>query len=331
MASLKEIAERARVSIATVSRVLNYDQTLSVTEATKRRVFQAAEEVNYKKPVKKRTQATIAVLSWYTEQQEVQDAYYLSLRLEVEKRLAAHNMAVKRIFADQSWSVARDCAGIIAVGHFSKPQRAEMKRLNVNLVIVGEDSLASDISCVTSDNVVSTERVLANFIDHDRTNIGIFTGNGRTNDNLEKISNPRLDVFRHFLRSKRLYRAENVFRGPVTPKDGYRLAAQAYKKLGANFPNALFVASDTMAAGVLRFLHEQGIRVPEDVSIISFNDSATAAFSTPSLSSIRVYADRVAERGAEMLLAQLKEGSTPHIPECTIVGTTISYRESSQH
>lgn len=67
MATIKDIAERAGVSIATVSRVLNFDPTLSVTDETRKKIFEAAEELSYKKrSVKKTNHYKVAVVSWYT-------------------------------------------------------------------------------------------------------------------------------------------------------------------------------------------------------------------------------------------------------------------------
>ncbi|MYL60514.1 LacI family DNA-binding transcriptional regulator, partial [Virgibacillus halodenitrificans] len=71
MATIKDIATKAKVSPATVSRVLNYDASLSVAEETKRRIFEAAEALSYKKhSVKKHIGEKIAIVHWYTESEE---------------------------------------------------------------------------------------------------------------------------------------------------------------------------------------------------------------------------------------------------------------------
>ena len=89
MVTIKDIANSAGVSIATVSRVLNFDDKLNVTDTTKQRIFQAAEELNYVKKNDKNTKKStfkVAIANWYTEKQEVLDPYYLSIRLAVEKK-----------------------------------------------------------------------------------------------------------------------------------------------------------------------------------------------------------------------------------------------------
>ena len=69
MATMKDIAERAGVSTATVSRVLNHDETLSVGKETKDRIFAAAKELNYTKTKKKKSREKILLLQWYTQEE----------------------------------------------------------------------------------------------------------------------------------------------------------------------------------------------------------------------------------------------------------------------
>ncbi|TLF42416.1 LacI family DNA-binding transcriptional regulator [Lacticaseibacillus zeae] len=328
MASLKEIAKRAKVSVSTVSRVLNYDDTLAVTEETRLRVFRAAEDVHYQKKSRKEPKGKIGVVTWYTQAQEVKNAYYLSLRVMVEDALEAENFNKVTLYYGQSWAELETCAGVIAIGHFSHKQRAVLKELNPKLVIIGENTLRDGISSVVTDNEFSIESVLANFIAHGHTNIGIMIGNGRTNDDQEKIYDPRLGAFRRFLKSKQLYRPQNVFQGRITPEKGYQMAAKGFDRLQDEFPSALFIASDTLAVGVLRYLHEHHIQVPDRVSIVSFNDSVTAAATVPSLSSIRVYSDLMTQQGINMLKHMLVTNET--VPAvCLTVGTSVAYRESS--
>ena len=217
---------------------------------------------------------------------------------------------------------------MIAIGRFSTAQQLRLKALNPSLVIIGDNSLENDISCVTSDNEVGVKRVLQDFIDHSRENIGILIAEGRTSDDLEKIYDRRLVDYRHYLRSKHLYRAENVFSiAEVSRKAGYNGIQTAYRKLGKDFPNALFVTSDILALGALDFFTENEIKVPQQVSVVSFNDSQLAETAKPSLTSVKVDLPLMAKRGVEMLLQIITADAD--VAERTIIGTSISFRESS--
>lgn len=87
MATLKEIAEAANVSVATVSRVLNDDPTLSVKAQTRQKILEAAERLEYKVQPSKRHNGhrlTFAALFTYKQGIEINDPYYLAMRYGIE-------------------------------------------------------------------------------------------------------------------------------------------------------------------------------------------------------------------------------------------------------
>ena len=79
MATIKEIAEIAGVSVTTVSRVLNFDDTLNVQDETKRRVFEAADRLEYqiKDKKRKKRKLKLGLLCTYSPEEELEDTYYL--------------------------------------------------------------------------------------------------------------------------------------------------------------------------------------------------------------------------------------------------------------
>ena len=87
MATIKDIALKAGVSSASVSRILNNDATLNVPQETRQRVFDAAKELGYEKKKKKfdDTIMTIGIVQWMSPIQETDDPYYLSIRQGVEE------------------------------------------------------------------------------------------------------------------------------------------------------------------------------------------------------------------------------------------------------
>ena len=85
---LKDIADLLRLSVSTVSRVLNDDKHFNVAEETREKVWQAAEKLGYvhkRKDGKKNTKQ-IGLITWHNEKEEMMDPYYLSIRLGVEKQ-----------------------------------------------------------------------------------------------------------------------------------------------------------------------------------------------------------------------------------------------------
>lgn len=113
MATLKDIANKAGVSTSTVSRVLNYDTTLSVGEETKRKIFEVAEELEYKskKQPANKTKGTLAIVNWYSEAEELQDIYYMSICLGAEKRAKALGYTYYRVYKQSDFIEEADIRG----------------------------------------------------------------------------------------------------------------------------------------------------------------------------------------------------------------------------
>ena len=77
----------------------------------------------------------------------------------------------------------------------------------------------------------------------------------------------------------------------------------------AEFPRALFVASDSIAIGeLLRAIHERGLAIPEDISLISVNDIPTARFTFPPLSTVRIHSEMMGSQGVNLLIEKARDG-----------------------
>ena len=133
MATIKDIAEKAGVSQATVSRVLNQDATLSVGEDTRSRILRIAEELHYQKKSRKTAPQPvedfhkIVIFEWYTREEELDDLYYYAIRMGLEKQAQEIGYEIFRIFNNDDWSLIQEADGIIALGKFSPRNKVRMK------------------------------------------------------------------------------------------------------------------------------------------------------------------------------------------------------------
>ena len=141
MAKLKDVADLAQVSLATASRILNNDETLSVTEDTKKAVLDAAKQLQYIIKPKKTNKTTFAIVQWYSIEEELNDPYYLTLRQGVENFLKPHQIAVKRIFSDDIniFQSLNDVSGIICLGKFSTEYIHKLKSACKNIILLDMD------------------------------------------------------------------------------------------------------------------------------------------------------------------------------------------------
>ncbi|MDN3955945.1 LacI family DNA-binding transcriptional regulator [Sporolactobacillus laevolacticus] len=331
MATIKDIAKQAGVSIATVSRILNYDQTLSVTEETRKRIFETAESLNYSKfknrPHKKKTHGKIAVVLWVTEQEELNDLYYLSIRMGVENKLQAESYETVHLFPNENVTEKNDIDGIIAIGKFSENEMKKLTMISKNIVFLDFDTFSLGYDCVVTDFEQAVKQVVEHFHDKGIHSIGMLAGKESTYDQNLALKDPRYDFFVKEIKTKLNHDPESIFTGSFSPDSGYQLMKEAIEELGDQLPQAFFVASDAMAIGAIRALHEHNIQVPERVSLIGFNDISIAKFFYPPLSTVKVYTEAMGELGVDLLVKKMK--NPLEAAQRITLGTKLIIRKSS--
>lgn len=330
MATIKDIAVRAQVSPATVSRVLNYDQDLSVTDETKQRVFAAAEALNYRKKQRlEKNVQKIALLTWYNEQEELNDIYYLSIRLGAEEKIQAAGYTVQQIGPNQPLPNSEDFAGMIAIGKFSPQQIQAIAATKLKTVFVDFNTLNSGFDSVTTNFHYPVKQIIDYFRGKGIDDIGMLAGQELTSDHRLQLTDQRLTTFRNIMRDQKLLRPEFILTGTFSVESGRQEMAQAIKKLGADqLPHAFFAANDALAIGAIDALKSAGIAVPERVSIIGFNDTTIAKYFTPPISSVKVDTKLMGQKSVELLFDQID--SQRETPINLNIGTELVLRDSSK-
>ncbi|MDZ7543463.1 LacI family DNA-binding transcriptional regulator, partial [Clostridium perfringens] len=130
-------------SISTVSRILNFDKTLNVSEETRKRVLSIAEEMNYvtiKERKNKLKKYTVGIICSFTETKELNDPYFLSIRMAIEKKCVEENIDFKslyltKILTDDN-SNYKELDGIIAIGIFENNEIQRLKEISPNIVFI---------------------------------------------------------------------------------------------------------------------------------------------------------------------------------------------------
>ena len=116
----------------------------------------------------------------------------------------------------------------------------------------------------------------------------------------------RLHCFQDALIRKGLYHPEYTKYGAYYPMYGYELLKELYQE--GNLPTALFVANDSMAAGSYRAAYELGLHIPEDISIVGFNDIPAAKYMIPPLTTVRLYMEFMGEYAVKLLEERILHG-----------------------
>jgi LacI family transcriptional regulator len=334
MATIREIAKAAGVSPATVSRVLNHDPTISVGVDTKLRIFDIAEDLEYVTPKERREQAAapagrrnIAIVDWYSEAQLVDDPYYLYLLNAVEKVCMQHNLntfKVVRLESGYTATVDLKADGMIAIGRFPMEEVAQLEQFTSNIVFLDSSPDDGRFSSVLVNTELGTLQAMEYLYGLGHRRIA-FIGGEVVGNNRERAADSRKTAYTSFMKKHELYDESLIFEGArLSHQEGSRMAQQLLEKTG-DLPTALFAANDTVATAVLAALTAAGVRVPEMVSLVGFNNLATVKHLSPPLTTVNIPLDSIAEWALELLQ---KEGACAGQPVKLYVPTALKIRKS---
>lgn len=331
MTTLRDIADKAGVSPATVSRVLNHDNTLSVSNETKVRILEIAEELEYKtvrerKNINAESRLSFGILDWYSEIELLDDPYYLYLMTTIEKECALANIDTFKITKqnDHYQVMVNHVDGIIAIGKFSDAEISDLSDRTKNIVFLDSSPQEKVFDSVTINFRLGISEALQYLLDLGHTQIG-FMGGSVVGDHKEITIDNRKQVFVDFMEEHQLYKPDFVYTGSrISCNEGYNLINQALK--AGNMPTAFLIANDTMATGALRALHEARINVPNDMSIIGFNDLAASKYLIPPLTTIRVHLSFMAETAIDLLKERIYKDRV--IPKKVLIPSELVVRKS---
>ena len=178
MVTIKDIANKAKVSPATVSRVLNHDDSLNVKETTRKRIFEIAEELEYSgKSTKKITKKLkIGTFYSYSPEEELEDPYYLCIRLAIEKKIKqeGHKKSVLSLNTPQDTINSLD--GVICTGTFTKDMLKTIEDWNKPTVFIDTYSGTPQSDTITVDYKGAVQNILDEFIKNGHSKIGFIGG-----------------------------------------------------------------------------------------------------------------------------------------------------------
>jgi len=311
---LEDVAERAGVSHQTVSRVINNHP--NVSKSTRARVEAAIAELGYRRNTAARSLVTrrshtIGVLASELSQygpantllgveQAARDAGYF-VSIAAIREVGAESISdAARHFMDQGVD------GIVAlVPHTGTLQALEKLNLDVPVVVVGSSG-EGRFSGAMVDQTMGARLAVGHLIEQGHQRIGHISG---PQDWIDGAA--RADAWRAALAEAGL--ADDLFvEGDWSAGSGYSIGQKLAVDRAAT---AVFVGNDQMALGLLRAFGEAGVRVPQDVSVVGFDDQPEAGYFTPPLTTVRQDFEELGRSCVDLMLRLLEDGAA--------AGTTV--------
>ncbi|WP_430616200.1 LacI family transcriptional regulator [Enterococcus sp. DIV1279b] len=328
MVTIKKIAEQSGFSQATVSRLLKGDESLSIAADTRQKIIHTALSLGYDRSKIKTTLEKIAVLFWLTEQEELQDVYFRQLRISLEKYAKINNLEIQLItHEDDVLETLQEVAGFIGIGSFTENETQQFKSVCPYGVLLEINPCPELFDTVKPDTDRMTQLAIDLFLTKGYRKIGFIGGTYLNPDTQCAEMDSREVIFRQTLaRRDALDEAFLFSGGNFSVETGYRLAKKMVESLGDNLPEALFVASDTIAVGVLQALNERSIIIPDRLELISINDNEIAKFVAPPLTTFKIDVEEIAKTAIDLLVDQIVHPRA--ITKTVLLGAELIERKS---
>ncbi|MFE0731603.1 LacI family DNA-binding transcriptional regulator [Streptomyces antibioticus] len=330
--TIHDVAREAGVSRGTVSRVLNGGHYVSPSarEAVDAAIRRTGYVVNrHARSLITGRSDSVGFLLTEPQERFFEDPNFNVLLRGCTQALAAHDIPLLLMLAgteDERRRITRYITaghvdGVLLVSsHSGDPVAGELREAGVPLVACGKPiGIGSKVSYVAADDRDGARDMVRHLLARGRRRIGVVTGPLDTPGGVERLAGYR-----------------EVLAETGTPYDDRLVVSGDYsrtsgesgaERLLAQAPDldAVFVASDLMAQGVLSALRRAGRRVPEDVAVGGFDDSPAATAATPPLTTIRQPWDRISNEMVRVLLAQIGGED----PAAVILPTELVRREST--
>ncbi|HWM37657.1 MAG TPA: LacI family DNA-binding transcriptional regulator [Streptomyces sp.] len=317
---LKDVAERAGVSIKTVSNVVRGN--VRVAEPTRQRVINALAELDYRPNASARHLRTGRSGVIALAVPELVQPYFAELATAVINAARKHDVSV--LIEDTGGDPAaelRVACGLsdpLIDGVLLSPQRLDQATLarrerRVPLVLLGERDYEVPADHVLIDNVLAAQEATAHLLTGGRRRIAAV---GFQADPVFTTSQQRARGYLKALESAGLHHEPELT--PIVPAFTRGDGMTAMRSLLAlrEPPDAVFCFSDLLASGVVRAAHDAGRTVPGDIAVIGFDDVEETRFSVPSLSTVAPDKPQLAQLAVDALLARV--AGDPEAPHTTL-------------
>ncbi|MGF6099321.1 LacI family DNA-binding transcriptional regulator [Pseudomonas sp. 18175] len=314
MSNIREVAKLAGVSVATVSRTLTFPER--VAEATRKKVSAAIQETGYKPnlmAVQFRSRKTLNLVILVPS---IANVFYSRIISGAQR--AARDLGYRVLLCDTQGNEtlerefaqlieAHQADGVIQLRAFDPFEDQPSK--TIPLVNVCEVLESRRYPSLCLDNLQAAKAMTQYLIELGHRRIGLIQGptespltRGRIAGYLEALDEAAVEVD-----------TDLVCHGDFSLEAGYEGARKLLALIER--PTALFCENDEMAIGALRYLNEQGVQVPRDISLAGFDDISFASFCTPPLTTVAQPAELFGMRAVEMLVDVIEGRSVGGVHE----------------
>jgi DNA-binding LacI/PurR family transcriptional regulator len=334
--TIKDVAREANVSITTVSAVLRDAPNPIIGEVTRQRVLQVASALNYRHNIYASNLASgktrliglsifdlstrVALLKMEAIDRAIYERGYRTLIRNASRR--EENEAR---FVDECLGSKAEGVIVIQPSRYMSPETLA-PILRVQTPVVTLEPLREDgVDCATVDRTWGGYIATRHLLELGHTRVGLLH---LPYDPLTSYGSARVQGYRKALREHGLPEDESLL---VVCSPGYESGYQAMQELLSRRAGAtgVFCSNDEVAIGAMRAIREAGMTVPEDMSVVGFDDIEVAAFTSVPLTTVAQPVADVAKKAVDMLFDSLEHPSSARQPRFESLKPDLVVRQSS--
>lgn len=313
MATLKEISQRTGYSPATISRILSGDPQLSVTPEARRKVLEEAGRLNYTQTKSRRGRTPKGVLrvgiaEMLSPVQQLDDPYYLYLSGFVRQRCLDKRYTAVALENRGSEFVVptggEKLDGIVAIGLFEPDQIRSLSGLCPNLVFVDSSPRESQHDSVVLNYSLGISLALEHLEKLGHRKIGFIGPEWKYDDLRQRALETRRKLFVEQMEQRGTLRTEWLLECPMQTDEAAQ-AVEQFLAQGGDRPTAFIAANEEVAIGAVRAMRELNISVPDQISVVSFNNTPRSALLDPPLTSISAHVEQMAATALDLLRSRV--------------------------
>jgi LacI family transcriptional regulator len=319
MSTISDVAKSAGVSAMTVSRVIN--GTGNTSPATRARVEAAIDQLGYvpnalaRQLRSKRTKTIALVVS------DISNPFFTTIARGVEDFFVDHGFSVMFCNTDEDATeegqylvmlIQRQVDGVLLVPARSTGESFQLLQSHRTPVVVIDRRVTNrTVDSVRCDSESGAHSLVRHLVGLGHRQVAVLTGSPSISTSMDRVAGARraLDEAGLALPESMIhYGAYNIGRNHQA--DGHRMAMDVLAAPGPR-PTALFCANNFIAFGAIRALHESGLRVPDDMSVVAFDDLPEEWVSEPFLTVARQPAYDIGHRAASLLMDHITGAQAP--------------------
>lgn len=325
MATIKDIARLANVSTTTVSRVLNNDQSFSVSDMTRSKVMEAARQLEYKTVVERYNKKYYRLALVYKPNifnNPLENDFHFSIRNGIDQICSQYEIDIVNVF-NVSNTAFDNLQGAIIHGNYTNEEIEGMvSSLHTeHILIIGrcpDDNKYDSVWLDTKRAVHSALNYLTELGHRDIGYIGAYES-----PNLD-MEDRRDQIFLRYMSRFPEFNPSRIYIGEHGLKSGYKLMESALHD--GPLPTAFFIANDPTAFGALDYLKENNITIPETFSIVSFDGHQMTPYTTPALTTVQIPTEYMGRVAVQTLIEKIEEAR--NLTKKVLVPTELQIRES---